>query len=346
MTVKQSLKLIILFILTLIVFLADIFTGSVSVPVSEILKILFTGSSSSELWKEIILNLRLPSSTAALMGGAALSLAGLDMQTFFRNPLAGPYVLGIGSGASLGAAVVIMSGITGFAGRSASAVSAVAGAFAVTFVLILVLKKYRNITVLLVTGLLAGYFINSIVTILIRFSRHSSVRSYINWTMGSFKNITWESMFFLIPVITAVFIFHIFLVKQLDLYLLGENYASSMGVNKKYFRYSILISTSLLTGAVTSVCGPVSFIGIAAPHFCRNFMKTSRHSIIIPAALLSGSIAALSADIISSVPGWSLISQSGIIPDGVKTLPLNAVTAVIGVPFVLKVLFRETVHHE
>ncbi len=133
MTVKQSLKLIILFILTLIVFLADIFTGSVSVPVSEILKILFTGSSSSELWKEIILNLRLPSSTAALMGGAALSLAGLDMQTFFRNPLAGPYVLGIGSGASLGAAVVIMSGITGFAGRSASAVSAVAGAFAGDF---------------------------------------------------------------------------------------------------------------------------------------------------------------------------------------------------------------------
>ena len=343
---KYSLKLFLLLLITAAAFLADIFTGSVSVPFSEILKILFTGEGSSELWKEIIINLRLPSALAALAGGAALSLAGLDMQTFFRNPLAGPYVLGIGSGASLGAAVIIMTGITGFAGRTASAAAAVGGAFAVTFILILVLKKYRNITILLVTGLLAGYFINSIVTILIRFSEHSSVRSYINWTMGSFKNISWENMIFLLPAVSAVFIFHIFLVKQLDLYLLGENYAESMGVNKRVFRYSILISTSLLTGAVTSVCGPVSFIGIAAPHFCRNFMKSSRHILIIPAALMSGSIAALSADIISSLPAWSIFSENTILPGGIKTLPLNAVTAVIGVPFVLQVLFRETVHHD
>ena len=343
---QQYIKLLLLFLITAALFLADIFTGSVSVPLAEILKILFTGKSSSGLWRDIIINLRLPSSLAALAGGAALSLAGLDMQTFFRNPLAGPYVLGIGSGASLGAALVIMTGVTGFAGRSASALAAVGGAFAVTFILILVLRKYRNITVLLVTGLLAGYFINSIVTILIRFSENSSVKSYINWTMGSFNNIAWENTAFLIPSVAAVFLFHIFLIKQLDLYLLGEGYAVSMGVDKKYFRYSILISTSVLTGAVTSVCGPVSFIGIAAPHFCRNFMKTSKHSIIIPSALLSGGIAALSADIISSLPGWSIFSETGIIPGGIKTLPLNAVTAVIGVPFVLKVLFRETVHHD
>ena len=334
MSGKYNLKLIILFILAASLFIADIFTGSVRIPFSEIMKLLFTGECSSQLWKEIVINLRLPSALAALAGGAALSLAGLDMQTFFRNPLAGPYVLGIGSGSSLGAALIIMTGLTGFAGKTASAAASVAGAFAVTVILMIVLRRYRNITVLLVTGLLAGYFINSIVTILIRYSDHSSVRSYINWTMGSFKNISWDSLFYFIPVISAVLFFHLFLFKQLDLYLLGEDYASSMGVDKKFFRYSILISTSLLTGAVTSVCGPVSFIGIAAPHFCRGFMKTSRHSVIIPAAVLSGSIAALSADIISSIPG------------GGRTLPLNAVTALIGVPFVLKVLFRETVHHE
>ncbi len=339
---KQNLKTLILLFTALTVFILDIFTGSVKVPLAEIIKILFTGSSSSDLWREIIINLRLPSAFAALLGGAALSLAGLDMQTFFRNPLAGPYVLGIGSGASLGTALVIMTGITGFAGRTASVTAAVAGAFAVTAVLILVLKRYRNITILLVTGLLAGYFINSIVTILIRYSEHASVRSYINWTMGSFKNITWEDLSFLAPVAVSVMIFHIFMIKQLDLYLLGENYASSMGVDKNRFRYSVLVTTSLLTGAVTSVCGPVSFIGIAAPHFCRSFMKTSRHNVMVPAAILSGSIAALAADIISSLPG-RLMAESGIIPG---SLPLNAVTALIGVPFVLKVLFRETVHHE
>lgn len=331
---KFSLKLLILLFLAISLFLADIFTGSVKLPVSEVLKILFTGGNSSPVWRDIVLKLRLPSSIAALAGGAALSLAGLDMQTFFRNPLAGPYVLGIGSGASLGAALIIMTGVTGFAGETAAVTASVTGAFSVTLLLMLVLKKYRNITILLVTGLLAGYFINSIVTILIRYSDHSSVRSYINWTMGSFKNISWENLYFFLPVLIAVLFFHLFLIKQLDLYLLGEKYASSMGVNRRFFRYSILISTSLLTGVVTSVCGPVSFIGIAAPHFCRGFMKTSKHSIIIPAAVLSGSIAALAADIISSLPG------------GGKTLPLNAVTALIGVPFVLKVLFRETVHHE
>ena len=331
---KYGIRLLVLYIITITLFTADIFTGSVRIPFYDILKILITGNSSTELWKDIIISLRLPSALAALAGGAALSLAGLDMQTFFRNPLAGPYVLGIGSGSSLGAALVIMTGLTGFAGKTASAAASVAGAFAVTVILMLVLRRYRNITVLLVTGLLAGYFINSIVTILIRYSDHNSVRSYINWTMGSFKNISWDSLFYFLPVISAVLIFHLFLIKQLDLYLLGEKYASSMGIDKKRFRYSILISTSLLTGAVTAVCGPVSFIGIAAPHFCRGFMKTSRHSIIIPAAVLSGSIAALSADIISSIPG------------GGKTLPLNAVTALIGVPFVLKVLFRETARHE
>ena len=340
MTGRHSLKLIFLILIASAVFLADIFTGSVKVPLSEIVKILFTGNSSSELWREIILSLRLPSAFAALLGGAALSLAGLDMQTFFRNPLAGPYVLGIGSGASLGAALVIMTGITGFAGRTASATAAVLGAFAVTAVLILVLKRYRNITILLVTGLLAGYFINSIVTILIRYSEHASVRSYINWTMGSFKNITWDDLSFFAPVVASVMIFHVFMIKQLDLYLLGERYASSMGVNTRYFRYAVLITTSLLTGAVTSVCGPVSFIGIASPHFCRSFIKTSKHSIMVPAVLLSGSIAALSADIISSLPGGELF------PGAVKTLPLNSVTALIGVPFVLKVIFRETVHHD
>ena len=192
---KYGIRLLILLIITITLFTADIFTGSVRIPFYDILKILITGNSSTELWKDIIISLRLPSALAALAGGAALSLAGLDMQTFFRNPLAGPYVLGIGSGSSLGAALVIMTGLTGFAGKTASAAASVAGAFAVTVILMLVLRRYRNITVLLVTGLLAGYFINSIVTILIRYSDHNSVRSYINWTMGSFKNISWDSLF-------------------------------------------------------------------------------------------------------------------------------------------------------
>ncbi len=331
---KHGLKLFILLLITALLFLTDIFTGSVSIPFTEIMKILFTGKSSIETWRDIILILRLPSAITALTAGAALSLAGLDLQTFFKNPLAGPYVLGIGSGASLGAAVIIMAGLSGFAGKSASFIASTAGALAVTLLLLGVLRKYRNITVLLVTGLLAGYFINSIVTILIKFSDNNSVRSYLNWTMGSFNNTGWDSLILFIPAIFTVFIIHLFLIKHLDLYLLGEHYASSMGINRDFFRYTVLITTSVLTGAVTSVCGPVSFIGIAAPHFCRDFFKTSKHSVIIPAALLSGSIAALAADIISSLPG------SG------KVLPLNAVTALIGVPVVLKVIFRENFHHE
>ena len=329
---KQKYRgFIFLIILSSALFVLNLLTGSAGIPfLSE--NIFNSDSSSSTIWKTIIFEIRFPRAVSAFLAGGALALSGLLLQTFFRNPLAGPDILGIASGAGFGAAVVILAipflGFLGIAGMLSTASAAAIGAAAVTLFLVMLVKKSGSITLTLIAGLLTGYFITSITGIMIRFSANQAVRSFINWSAGSFKNIPPDTILFLAAVVAFSFLAAVIISKHCDLYLLGDDYASSMGLNLKYFRYSVIIITSVLTGVITSLCGPVSFIGIAAPHFCRFFLKTDKHNILIPGVFFSGTILALAADIISTIPGHGII------------LPLNSVTAIIGTPIVIKVLLK------
>lgn len=328
---KQKYKgFFFLVILSAILFVLNLFTGSAGIPLlNDNIPHYFVNESSANMWKTIIFEIRFPRAASAFFGGGALALSGLLLQTFFRNPLAGPDVLGIASGAGFGAAIAILvMPIFGIAAMLSTAAAAAIGAFAVTLFLMLLVKKSGSITLTLIIGLLAGYFIHSITGIIIRFSSNNAVRSFINWSSGSFKNISHDNLYFLIPAVLFLLFSSIFIAKHCDLYILGKEYASSMGLNLKYFRYSVIIITSILTGMVTSLCGPVSFIGIASPHFCRFFLKTDRHALLIPGTFFSGAILALTADIISSLPGQGI------------TLPLNSVTAIIGTPIVINVLLK------
>ncbi|MDX9801949.1 MAG: iron ABC transporter permease [Spirochaetia bacterium] len=320
-------------LLVLLLFMISISNGSVKIPLRGIAGILLQENISQDdamqiRNQKIVLELRLPRALAAAFGGAALALSGLLLQTFFRNPLAGPDVLGIASGAGLGAAVTILAVPILKTGGISVLASSVAGSLIVTALLIGLVKKYESMTITLLAGLLTGYFLHSLTGILIRFSSNQAVRSYINWSAGSFRNISREDLGIFLPLLASSFLASFLLSKQCDLYLLGEDYALSMGSDTRKFRISLILLTSVMTGAVTALCGPVSFIGIAAPHFCRMALKTDRHSILIPGVIFTGAALALAADTISALPG------SGIM------LPLNSVTAIIGTPVVIKVLLK------
>ncbi|MCL2792517.1 MAG: iron ABC transporter permease [Spirochaetaceae bacterium] len=329
MNKKQKYRgFFLLVILSFLLFILNLLTGSAGIPfLSE--NIFHTDGARTIIWKTIIFEIRFPRAVSAFLAGGALALAGLLLQTFFRNPLAGPDILGIASGAGFGAAVVILAiPFLGIAGIISTASAAAVGAAAVTLFLVMIVKKSGSITLTLIAGLLTGYFIASITGIMVRFSENQAVRSFINWSAGSFKNISPDTLPFLALVVASSFLVAVIISRHCDLYLLGDDYASSMGLNLKYFRYSVIIITSILTGVVTAFCGPITFIGIAAPHFCRFFLKTDKHNILIPGTFFAGTTLALAADIISSLPGHGI------------TLPLNSVTAIIGTPIVIKVLLK------
>ncbi|MCL2706139.1 MAG: iron ABC transporter permease [Spirochaetaceae bacterium] len=318
-----------LVLLSFVLFILNLLTGSAGIPFISENILHSTDDAGNKIWKTIIFEIRLPRALSAFLGGGALALSGLLLQTFFRNPLAGPDILGIASGAGFGAAVVILViPFLGIAGIISTAAAAIAGSVTVTLFLVMLVKKSGSITLTLIAGLLAGYFISSVTGIMIRFSSNQAIRSFINWSAGNFKNISPDTLFFLLLIVVSSFLAAFVISKHCDLYLLGDDYASSMGLNLKRFRYSVIIITSILTGAVTSLCGPVAFIGIASPHFCRFFLKTEKHNILIPGTFFSGTILALAADTISALPGYG------------TTLPLNSVTAIIGTPIVIKVLFK------
>jgi len=333
-------------LLVFLLFMINISSGSVKIPLRDIAWIMLqrgdtagsavigedksipTEEDKQIRVRNIVLQIRFPRALAAAFGGAALALCGLLLQTFFRNPLAGPDVLGIASGAGLGTAITILAVPVLSTGGVSVLAASITGSLAVTAILISLVKKYESMTITLLAGLLAGYFLHSLTGILIRFSSNQAVRSYINWSAGSFRNIAEKDLNIFLPLLAASFIAAFLLSKQCDLYLLGEDYALSMGSDTKYFRYSVILLTSVMTGAVTALCGPVSFIGIAAPHFCRMALKTDRHSTLIPGVIFTGAALALAADTISSLPGSGMM------------LPLNSVTAIIGTPVVIKVLLK------
>ena len=321
-----------------IVFLVSLLVGSVSIPLSSIPDIIFSPDKVKPSWVYIFNNYRLAKSTAAVLAGMALGVAGLQMQTLFRNPLADPFILGINSGASLGVALVVLgtgtlsgallSGLT-LLGDISLAVAASIGAGLVLGLILFVSRWVRNATTLLILGLMFGYATSAVVSLLVYFSQPDRVHAFTIWGYGSFGGVTWNQLRVMAPVIIIAIGMVLFLPKALNALLLGEEYAKTMGLNVKRARLMILLSSSILAGTVTAFCGPIGFLGIAVPHIARNLLHTSDHKKLIPASLLMGAVIALLADMISQLPGSHYI------------LPLNVVTSVFGAPFVLWVILRQ-----
>lgn len=324
-------------LLVLLVFLC-LSHGSVRISVKDILTVVTGGQIQNLVWKNIILNLRLPRIITAILAGSALGIGGLLMQTLFLNPLAGPFVLGINAGASLGVALVILlSGIAGFnsflAGLGLMAemgmvISATIGSAVVIMSVLVLARRIASKTVLLLIGIMFGYAVSAIVSVLIHFSMAERVQSFMAWTFGSFSTVSWNELKIIIPVIFISLAMAFPMAKHLNALLMGETYAASMGVSVKKVRYSVILVTSLLAATVTAFCGPVAFIGIAVPHLARNMARTGDHRVLIPLCIFMGAIVALASDLIAHLPGHGVV------------LPLNAVTSLIGAPVVVWVITR------
>ena len=324
---------IILFVLLIIVFVADIFTGNAKISFSEGINALF-GSSGNEITDEIIFNYRLPKAITALLAGSALSVAGLLMQTLFRNALAGPDVLGVSAGAGLGVALLTL--LTGTSlypliaslGSMAQVVVAISGAALVLLLILGVSTRINDSVTILVLGMIFGYVASAAITILQSFADPDSLKVFVTWTFGSLGSVTWEKMPVLLALVVSGVIVVFFLQNSLNRLLLGEKYATSSGLNVKKLRVIIIIITAIITGAITAFTGPIAFVGVVIPHFARSFFGTVNHRSIIPATLLLGGILLIICDILSQVP----ISN--------RTLPINAVTAVFGAPMIVWIVLK------
>lgn len=334
---RQAMAMGLLVLVLVGVFLLSLFVGSVRIPLDEILGILVGVTPAKETWATIVWKFRLPKALTAVLAGSALSVSGLQMQTMFRNPLAGPFVLGINSGASLGVALVVLAvGTTGstlLAGLGLLSdfgivVAASLGAGLVLFLVLGVARRVETMT-LLILGLMFGYATSALVSVLLYFSIAERIQAYIAWTFGSFGGVTWSQMRVMAPTVLLGLIIAWLSAKPLNALLLGETYAYSLGLSVRQARIAVLVSASLMAGAITAFCGPIGFVGIAVPHLCRSLFGTSNHRVLIPATILLGGVVTLVADLIAQMPG----SQT--------TLPLNAVTALIGAPVVTWVILRQ-----
>jgi iron complex transport system permease protein len=320
--------------LALLAFVFSLAIGQVAIPVDGVLRVLAGGETGNAAWDLIVRDVRLPKALTALLAGAALSVAGLQMQTLFRNPLADPFVLGISSGASLGVALVVLGAGAGAFGRASGAgalgmVSAAAIGAGVVFALVMaVARRVSSMVTLLVLGLMTGYVTSALVSLLVHFSIPEQISTFTAWSFGSFGGVTWAQLRVFAPVTLLGLGLSAVAVKPLNALLLGEDYARSLGVNVRAARRLIALGASLLAGAVTAFCGPVAFIGVAVPHVCRALLRGSDHRRLLPAAALLGGALALICDLIAQLPGARV------------TLPLNVVTALFGAPLVLWIILR------
>lgn len=329
---KSRFSFLSIFIIGL--FLLNLFIGSVRIPAGEIIDILLHGDSGKGPESFIILGSRLPQAVTALTAGGALAIAGLLLQTAFRNPLAGPSILGISSGAGLGVAIVMLflGGSISFGGMTAGGyaailIGALAGSLGITGILLLLSMRLKSDLMLLIAGIMTGYLTSSIVTLLNYFSTAEGVQSFTIWGMGSFGAVSKEELPIFCSAAGVGIILAILLMKPLNIILLGENYARNLGVNTGRVRNLLLIATGVLTSAVTAFCGPVGFIGLAVPHIGRLIFRSSDHRILIPGSLLCGAATGLLCNLLCNLPGGMV-------------LPLNAVTPVVGVPVILWVIMR------
>jgi iron complex transport system permease protein len=320
------------------VFILDLILGSLMIPIGSVVAILLGNHDVPEGWRQIVMLFRLPRALTAMLAGAALGIAGLKMQTLFRNPLADPFVLGISSGAGLGVALIVLAANgagwsallarTGIIGNASIILAAIIGAAIVMGIVLSVAHKVESSLTLLIVGLMFGYIASSMVSVLMQFSEAHQMQNYITWTFGSFAGVTWRQLAIFAPAVIAGLLAAGLLAKPLNAFLLGDSYARSMGVYVPGIRICIICGTALLAGAVTAFCGPIGFLGIAVPHLGRMLLKTGDHHALVPAVILIGAMLALIADIIAQAPGTQI------------SLPLNAVTALIGAPVVVAVILR------
>ena len=317
-------------------FLLNISLGSINIPIKDVYTSLLHGTCSKESWNYIILNYRLPKAIVAILIGIGLSISGLLMQTLFRNPLAGPYVLGLSSGASLGVAVVILGAsllpisLSEFFLSSIGIIIASSlGSFFVLISVLVIAKRLRDTMAILIVGLMFGSLTSAIVGSLTYFSSAEQLQKFTFWSLGNLGNLTWNSIGILTCCVTLGILLSVFSIKPLNALLLGENYARSLGINYKKTKYIILFATSILAGSITAFVGPIAFIGLAVPHIAKLVFQTSNHKILFWSTLLFGAIIMLICDSITQIPGTEI------------TLPINAITSIFGAPIVIWLLVRK-----
>lgn len=330
-----KVSFLVLFLILIFCFISNISLGSVAIPLKSIFNSILC-SESNESWQYIIQHYRLPKAFTAILVGSGLGISGLLMQTLFRNPLAGPFVLGISSGASLGVALVIMgSGLFGgiFAtflmSKWSVVIAASLGSFLVLLAVLMVSQKVRDTMAILIIGLMFGSITAAVVSVLSYFSTAEQLQQYIFWGFGSLGNLSWYELLIFFTIYVIGLILSVFSIKSLNSLLLGENYAKSLGLNIKQSRFIIIIATSLLAGTITAFAGPIAFIGLAIPHMTRLIFNTSNHKILLPAVFLFGAIVMLICDSIAQLPTSDY------------TLPINAITSLIGAPVVIWLLVRK-----
>ena len=327
---RNFLLFSVLSLLLLGLFLVDLAWGSIHISLREIVSVFF-GKGADEVNSEILMNFRLPKAITAVVAGASLSVAGLLMQTLFRNSLADPYILGVSSGASLGVALVMMAAsvlpVAFVSSGWAIIVAAIVGASVVLALVVGVSFKVHNAVSLLIVGLMFGTIAGSLVSVLQNFSNPDALKLFVMWTLGSLSAVTWSYMQVLVPVALVGLIIAFFLQKRLDGLLLGENYARGLGISIQRTRFLIVIATGLLAGGITAFTGPIAFVGVAIPHIARGLFKTAGHKILLPAVVLCGAALILACDIISQIPSY--------------ILPINTISALFGAPIIIWIILKK-----
>ena len=324
-----------LFVGIILLLVANLLIGTVAIPVAEVCGILL-GDDSNEIWANIIFSSRLPQALTAIVAGAGLAVSGLQMQTVFRNPLAGPSVLGISNGSALGVAfVVLLSGRIGgvalsrlgYLGDAAMSVAAIAGALAVLMLILWVSQSVKGSVTLLIIGVMIGYLANAIIGVLKFLSPEEDVKTFVVWGLGSFSRVSGDGMVLFVVLMCILLPLTGLLVKSMNLLLLGDRNAATLGLNIRRARMLVIISSGVLVAIVTAYCGPIMFLGLAVPHLARAIFQTSDHRILLPATALCGSVLALLCNLIARMPGFE------------GALPVNSVTALVGAPVIAMVLF-------
>lgn len=333
----DRLKFICMFLLIIVFFFLNIVVGTIAIPFSDAFSILFGNDQQPQVWQNIILKSRLPQALTAMVAGAGLAISGLQMQTVFSNPLAGPSVLGISNGASLGVAFVVLAtgsigGVAlsslGAVGNAAISLAAIFGAMSVMALIVYVSQKVQGNATLLIIGVMIGYVATAIIGVLKYFSNEEDIRAYVVWGLGSFSRVSGNQMELFVVLMLILIPLSMLTVKTLNILLLGEQYARNLGLNIKYARLLVIGCSSILVAIVTAYCGPIMFLGLAVPHLCRAIWRTSDHRVLMPATMLTGTALALICNLIARMPGFE------------GALPINSVTALIGAPVVAMVLFR------
>lgn len=333
---KRNVSIILLLVASIIMLFAmNLIVGSVRIPLADVCDILFDKFEGKESWMYIVMENRLPQALTAMLCGASLAVCGLMLQTAFRNPLAGPDVFGISSGAGLGVAIVMLflggsvsTTLFTISGFLAILTSAFIGAIVVTMIILFLSTMVRNSVLLLIVGLMVGYVSSSAVALLNFFASEEGVKSYMVWGMGNFGGVSMDHMLLFALLCLVGIIASIFLIKPLNIMLLGTQYAESLGINIRQIRNLLLVTVGLLTAVTTAFCGPISFIGLAIPHISRLLFRTDNHQILLPGTVLTGAVIALFCNLVCYLPG-----ELGIIP-------LNAVTPLIGAPVIIYVIIK------